>query len=58
MNLRFTTLLISALLILSCAQPAKEESWWQMRGIVLSTKELAEVDWPVIAARSGISVAE
>lgn len=26
-----------------------------MRGIVLSTKELAEVDWPAIAARSGIN---
>ena len=55
MNLRFTALLISALLVLSCAQPAKEEGWWEMRGIVLSTKELAEVDWPAIAARSGIN---
>ena len=24
------------------------DSWWQMRGVVLSTKELAEVDWDEI----------
>lgn len=55
MNLRFTTLLLYTFLALSCARPAREESWWQMRGIVLSTRELAEVDWPAIAARSGIN---
>ena len=42
-------------LAVACAGPAKEEGWWQMRGIVLSTKELAEVDWPALAARSGIN---
>ena len=31
------------------------DSWWQMRGVVLSTKELAEVDWPELAKRSGIN---
>ena len=55
MNMRFTTLLLSVFLMMSCARPAKEDNWWQMRGIVLSTKELAEVDWPAIAARSGIN---
>ena len=55
MSLRFTILLASALLVLSCAHPAEEETWWQMRGIVLSTKELAEVDWPAIAVRNGIN---
>ena len=42
-------------LAVACAGPAKEKGWWQMRGIVLSTKELAEVDWPALAARSGIN---
>ena len=32
-----------------------QDNWWQMRGVVLSTKELAEVDWPELAMRSGIN---
>ena len=55
--MRFRFLLIPALVLLAaaCSRPAKDEGWWQMRGIVLSTKELAEVDWPSLAARNGIN---
>ena len=51
-------LLIPLLLSLLCACSQTEpvqDSWWQMRGLVLSTKELAEVDWPELAKRSGIN---
>ena len=55
MKLRPLTLLLCALLSAACSRPAKDEGWWRMRGIVLSTKELAEVDWPSLAARNGIN---
>lgn len=42
-------------LLLSCTPKSQEAEYWQMRGLVLSTKELAEVDWPALAARSGIN---
>ena len=51
-------LLIPLLLSLLCACSQTEpvqDSWWQMRGLVLSTKELAEVDWPELAKKSGIN---
>ena len=47
--------LCGVLLAVACAGPAKEESWWQMRGVVLSTNELSEVDWPALAAQNGIN---
>ena len=52
---KIPALLLCALLTLACNRPAQEDSWWQMRGLVLSTQELAEVDWPALAARSGIN---
>ena len=55
MNLRFPIIALCAFLATACEVPEKEDGWWQMRGIVLSTKELAEVDWPALAARSGIN---
>ena len=55
MKRRILAILCGELLAMACAGPAKEEGWWQMRGVVLSTKELAEVDWPALAARSGIN---
>ena len=55
MNLRFPIIVLCAFLATACKETVKEDGWWQMRGIVLSTKELAEVDWPALAARSGIN---
>ena len=55
MKLRPLTLLLCALLAAACSRPSKDDGWWQMRGIVLSTKELAEVDWPLLAADNGIN---
>ena len=43
------------LTVVSCSRTPSELSWWQMRGLVLSTKELAEVDWPALAAHNGIN---
>lgn len=34
---------------------ADKESWFQMRGAVLSVQDLATVDWPLIAKLSGIN---
>ena len=55
MKLHFPGLLLCVLLALACKQSAEEDSWWQMRGLVLSTKELAEVDWPSMAEKNGIN---
>ena len=55
MKLHFPELLLCVLLALACKQSAEEDSWWQMRGLVLSTKELAEVDWPTLAEENGIN---
>ena len=55
MNLRFLLMVLCSFFAMACKGPAKEDGWWQTRGIVLSTKELAEVDWPVLAARSGLN---
>ena len=53
---RIPALLLCALLTLACdRRPAQEDGWWQMRGLVLSTQELAEIDWPALAASSGIN---
>ena len=49
------TFLILSIILLSCTPKPQEAEYWQMRGLVLSTKELAEVDWPALAARSGIN---
>lgn len=43
-----------ALLAAGCS-PKEDGSRLQMRGLVLTTKELAEVDWPAIAAANGIN---
>ena len=51
----FPPLLFTLLLLLSCSPKPQEAGWWQMRGLVLSTKELAEVDWPAMAAANGIN---
>ena len=55
MNLRSCGLVLCAFLSLACEGPAEDDGWWQMRGVVLSTKELAEVDWPALAASNGIN---
>lgn len=43
------------LTVVACSQTPDGSSWWQMRGLVLSTKELSEVDWPAMADRFGIN---
>lgn len=53
--MRRLTLFLTLILLLSCTPKPEEQGGWQMRGLVLSTKELAEVDWPALAARSGIN---
>ncbi len=59
MRTRFTlpAALLSLFLLGSCARTERPEDdcWWQMRGLVLSTKELAEVDWPAMAHKAGIN---
>ena len=41
---RHIPLILSILLLASCTPTPQESAYWQMRGLVLSTKELAEVD--------------
>lgn len=59
MRTRFTlpAALLSLFLLGSCARTERPEDdcWWQMRGLVLSTKELSEVDWPAMAHDAGIN---
>ena len=55
MRLRSLAILTFTLLAAACSRSPKDEGWWSMRGIVLSTKELAEVDWVSIAAGNGIN---
>ncbi|MBR1894879.1 MAG: hypothetical protein IJ823_06445, partial [Bacteroidales bacterium] len=43
------------LTVVACSRTPDGSSWWQMRGLVLSTKELSEVDWPAMAGRVGIN---
>ena len=43
------------LTVVACSRTPDGSSWWQMRGLVLSTKELSEVDWPAMADRFGIN---
>ena len=52
---RHIPLILSILLLASCTPTPQESAYWQMRGLVLSTKELAEVDWPALAAANGIN---
>lgn len=49
--------LLSLPLTFSCARTdePRDTPWWQMRGLVLSTAELSEVDWPAMAHETGIN---
>lgn len=48
-------IMLSALLFYCCHRPETAGSGWGMRGLVLSTRDLAGVDWPKLAAESGIN---
>ena len=53
---RFRIFAIAALALLSAGcGPRQDSSRLQMRGLVLSTRELSEVDWPAIASANGIN---
>ena len=53
---RLISIALAALVFLaSCSRAKDDGTRLQMRGLVLSTKELAEVDWPSIAAENGIN---
>ena len=56
-SLSLLAALLSLPLTFSCARTdePRDAPWWQMRGLVLSTAELSEVDWPAMAHEAGIN---
>ena len=50
----FFLLSITMFFLFACS-PDKEARYFETRGLVLSTKELSEVDWPALAAANGIN---
>ena len=47
--------LVICLLAASGCCDKNTQGWWEMRGVVLTVDDLATVDWPKIAAESGIN---